>query len=134
MKRLLAIVIIMGTLTLVGCENVQLMECQEQNAALQKQLSDAKANMIAAQKTITQKDNKISALEEKNIEDQNTAMQSITTMMTKQAEKDKELKQKLADKTQQVRKLNKKVTDLEKQIAEFKSSISEVTETTEEQM
>jgi predicted RNase H-like nuclease (RuvC/YqgF family) len=57
-------------------------------------------------------------LEAKNIKDQNKAMEAITTMMTKQAAKDKELKENLEVKTQEVKELEAKVAALEAKIAD----------------
>jgi predicted RNase H-like nuclease (RuvC/YqgF family) len=94
---------------LVGCENAELVTCQQDKDLLQGQLDQANT-------AIMEKDANIEALKAKNIEDQNTAMKSITTMMTKQAAKDKKLNDALTQKKQEVTHLQQKVTALQAQI------------------
>jgi chromosome segregation ATPase len=94
---------------LIGCENPELITCQDEKAALTSQLDQAKA-------TIAEKDNKIEALKIKNTEDQTTAMEAVTTMMQKQAEQDKQIKDKLAEKTQKCKEFEMKVASLETEI------------------
>ena len=96
---------------LIGCENAELVTCQQEKDALQGQLDQANT-------AITEKDTNIEALKSENTEMQTKAMESITTIMTKQAAKDKELKQKLVEKSEQAQELEVKVAALEAQIAE----------------
>lgn len=118
MKRVLTVIIVAALFALAGCQDAQLAQCQDQNAELQAQVKAANA-------AIQSKDTKIATLEAKNLEAQNTAIQSITAMMTKQAEKDKELKDKLAEAQKQCKDLKAqnriqqtRIADLEKQITE----------------
>ena len=110
---------------LVGCENAELVTCQQEKTVLQGQLDQA--------------NNQIEALKAENVEMQTKAMESITTMMQKQAKKDEELKKNLADakaelknvkdqlagKDQKIQELAGKVADLEKQISEHKCPVPE---------
>ena len=96
---------------LIGCENAELVSCQQEKDLLQGQLDQANT-------AITEKDTNIEALKTENTEIQTKAMESITTIVTKQAAKNKELKQKLVERTEQVENLEIKVAALEAQIAE----------------
>lgn len=118
MKHLTAFVIVSVLLCMAGCENVQLAECQDQNAGLQVTIDDLQVQLEQAKSSLEAKDKAIDKLKAENVEAQNTAMQSITTMMQKQAAADKKLKEKLVDKVQQVKVLTAKVAELEKQIAD----------------
>ncbi|MHC4761604.1 MAG: hypothetical protein ACYS9H_09715 [Planctomycetota bacterium] len=60
---------------------------------------------------ITEKDAKIESLEAENVKAQNLAMESITTMMTKQAAKDKQDQQKIRDLKEKVAALEAEVTN-----------------------
>ncbi len=96
---------------LIGCENAELVTCQQDKDLLQGQLDQANT-------AIAEKDANIEALKTENTEIQTKAMESITTIMTKQAAKDSQLKQDLTEKTVQVQELEVKVAALEAQIKE----------------
>ena len=128
MKHVLAVMVVAALVALAGCENTQLMECQGQNAALQAQVETANA-------AVAEKEKQIEKLQAENVDMQNTAMQSITTMMTKQAEKDKQIKDQLAQSQQQVKDLKQqnrvqqqRIEELEKQIAEQQAAVQETAE------
>ena len=103
---------------LIGCENPELVSCQQEKDLMQGQLDQA--NTI-----ITEKDTNIEALKTENTEMQTKAMESITTIMTKQAARDNELKQKLVERAKQIQDLEAKVAALETQIAEHVCAVSE---------
>jgi hypothetical protein len=102
---------------LVGCENAELVTCQQDKDLLQGQLDQANT-------AIMEKDANIEALKANNIEDQNTAMKSITTMMTKQAAKDNELKEKLAQKEREVTCLRKTNDELKEKVISLEAQIA----------
>ena len=102
MKTVSLLAVLVVTVCLIGCENSELIDCQQDKDMLQGQVDQANA-------AITEKDAEIESLEAKNIQAQNLAMESITTMMTKQAEKDKQDQQKIQE-------LKEKVAALEAQI------------------
>jgi len=89
---------------LIGCENAELIDCQQDKDILQGQVDQATA-------AITEKDAKIESLEAENVKAQNLAMESITTMMTKQAAKDKQDQQKIRDLKEKVAALEAEVTN-----------------------
>ena len=109
MKTVSLFAVLAIAVCLIGCENAELVTCQQEKDLLQGQLDQANA-------AITNKDTNIEALKTENTEIQTKAMESITAMMTKQAEKDNLLKQKLVEKAKQVKDLEIKVASLEEQI------------------
>ena len=102
MKTVSLFAVLAIAVCLIGCEDAELVTCQQEKEVLQGQVDQATA-------AISEKDTEIESLEAKNINSQNLAMESITTMMTKQAEKDKQDQQKIQD-------LKEKVAALEAQI------------------
>jgi septal ring factor EnvC (AmiA/AmiB activator) len=104
--RLFAVLAI--AVCLIGCENAELIDCQQDKDILQGQVDQATA-------AITEKDAKIESLEAENVKAQNLAMESITTMMTKQAAKDKQDQQKIRD-------LKEKVAALEAEVRQIKKA------------
>ena len=100
--RLFAVLAI--AVCLIGCENAELIDCQQDKDMLQGQVEQATA-------AISEKDAEIKSLEAENIQAQNLAMESITTMMTKQAEKDKQDQQKIRDLKEKVAALEAEVTN-----------------------
>ncbi|MFZ9010838.1 MAG: hypothetical protein ACO21J_08160 [Anaerohalosphaeraceae bacterium] len=100
--RLFAVLAI--AVCLIGCENAELIDCQQDKDILQGQVDQATA-------AITEKDAKIESLEAENVKAQNLAMESITTMMTKQAAKDKQDQQKIRDLKEKVAALEAEVTN-----------------------
>jgi chromosome segregation ATPase len=80
------------------------IDCQQDKDILQGQVDQATA-------AITEKDAKIESLEAENVKAQNLAMESITTMMTKQAAKDKQDQQKIRDLKEKVAALEAEVTN-----------------------
>jgi septal ring factor EnvC (AmiA/AmiB activator) len=102
MKTVSLFAVLAIAVCLIGCENAELVDCQQDKDILQGQVDQANA-------AIAEKDAEIESLEAENVKAQNLAMESITTMMTKQAEKDKQDQQKIQD-------LKEKVAALEAQI------------------
>jgi chromosome segregation ATPase len=119
MKIVSLLSVLVITLCLIGCENAELVTCQQEKEVLQSQMDQANA-------TITGKDSEITALKSKNVADQNLAMESITTVMTKQAAKDKKLNDALTQKKQEVTHLQQKVTALQAQVDTHVCPVSEV--------
>ncbi|MHC4385587.1 MAG: hypothetical protein ACYSUG_01195 [Planctomycetota bacterium] len=118
MKTVSLLPVLMIAVFLIGCENPVLVTCQEEKGILQGQLEQANA-------AISAKDSKIEALKAENIEIQKKTMEINMTIMEKQAEKDKQLKQKLIERAKQIKNLKEKVASLEKQIAEHKCPVAE---------
>jgi chromosome segregation ATPase len=104
MKTVSLLSVLVVAVCLIGCENAELITCQQEKDTLQSQVDQVNA-------TITEKDAEIESLEAKNTQAQNLAMESITTMMTKQAEKDKQDQQKIKDLKEKVAALEAEVTN-----------------------
>ena len=111
MKTVLLFAVAMLAVCLVGCEDPELVTCQQEKDVLQGQLD-------AANTTIEQKDDKIETLKTESAEMQTKAMEGIQVMMTKQGERDSQINQELAERDQQIQNLEKKVVSLETRIAE----------------
>ena len=114
MKTLCLIAVLMGAVCLVGCEDPELVTCQQEKATLQSELEQANA-------AISEKDAQIKKMKTENTEMQTQAMESIQTMMTKQAEKDNQIKAKIVEKTKQIKDLEAKVAMLETEVSNQKS-------------
>ena len=110
MKTVSLFAVLAITIFLVGCENAELVTCQQEKDLMQGQLDTANT-------TIGEKDGQLEALKIENTEIQTKAMESIQTMMTKQAERDNQIKQKLVERAKQIQTLKEKVASLEAQIA-----------------
>ena len=106
MKTVSLFAVLMIAVCLIGCENAELVTCQQDKDLLQNQMDQANA-------TITEKDGQIEALKAENTEMQTKAMESISKMMTKQAEKDKQLQQKIVERAHQIQALKEKIAALE---------------------
>ena len=109
MKTVSLLSVLVVAVCLIGCENAELVTCQQEKQVLQGQLEQANSS-------IADKEEKIEALKTENTEIQNKAMESIQTMMTKQARNDKQLKQKLTERAKEVQALKEKVAALQAQI------------------
>ena len=104
MKTVSLFAVLAIAVCLIGCEDAELVTCQQEKEVLQGQVDQATA-------AISEKDAEIKSLEAENIQAQNLAMESITTMMTKQAEKDKQDQQKIRDLKEKVAALEAEVTN-----------------------
>jgi predicted RNase H-like nuclease (RuvC/YqgF family) len=118
MKKASILVVLIAAVCLVGCENKDLATCQQEKQTLQQQIDQAQA-------AIAEKDKKMETMKAENTEMQTKAMESIKTMMEKQAAQDNKLKQKLIERAQQIKDLEEKVASLEKQIAGTTGTVSE---------
>jgi chromosome segregation ATPase len=105
MKKLFAVLMLSAVVLLAGCQNPELINCQEENQSLQASVSALQQDLNAAKEALTKKDKTIENLRSENVDMQNKAMESIKTMMERQAVKDQELKDKLASAQQQAKQL-----------------------------
>lgn len=90
---------------LTGCENAELMTCQEEKQALQTQWD-------LATSVIQQKDQQIEQLRAKSTETEHQAMASIQTILQKQGEKDAERINKIRDQQQQIQELSTELQNM----------------------
>ncbi len=113
MKTLSLFTGLMVAVCLVGCENAELVTCQQEKDALTGQLDQATA-------ANTEKDSRIAALKAENTEMQTKTMESIQTMMKKQAEKDNQIKAKIVEKAKLIKDLKAKTASLETELTNQK--------------
>ncbi|HOK96032.1 MAG TPA: hypothetical protein PK052_04755 [Anaerohalosphaeraceae bacterium] len=123
MKKTSIIAVLAAVLWLAGCENKELTTCQQDNQTLQEQVHTLQQQLQQAQAAAAEKDQKIEALKAENTKVQTQAMESIKTMMEKQAAHDAEVKKNLDAKTQEAKDLQQKLQasqavmeDLQKQL------------------
>ena len=109
-----------SVLFLIGCENSELVNCQEENQAMLSNVSLLQQDLNAAKAAVEKKDKTIEDLQSENVQMQTKAMESIKTMMEKQAVKDQELKDKLAVATKQN-------TELKNQLEQTKAQLDQIT-------
>lgn len=125
MKKAFSILAFFGLLFAVGCENPELMNCQQENQTLQSNVLLMQQELAATKAAVDKKDKTIEDLRSENVLMQTKAMESIRTMMEKQAAQDQELKEKLTAAQQQ----NK---DLQQQLEKTKAEISQAQQQVQE--
>lgn len=123
MKKMSLLVMLAAVALLAGCQDAQkdaeLAGCQQEKLDLQSQLDQANA-------TVQQKDQKIEAMKGEITKLNQTALESITTMMQKQNAKDVELKNKLKAKEIEAGGLQKTVQELKAQLNAAKAAAKTV--------
>lgn len=131
MKTLSLLVVVVLAAFLAGCENPELVACQEEKQVLQTRNDGMQQQLDEANAVITRKDEQIKKLKTENTKMQTKAMESIQTMLQKQASRDEELKKQVATKEQTIQELKQKIAALEQQIAEQQDETSQVVEEVE---
>jgi septal ring factor EnvC (AmiA/AmiB activator) len=139
MKYLKPLVILAFAAALIGCENPELVQCQEDNQQLQTELESTSQAREAAQGETAELEQKLDEQKEKSKEMQNKAMESITKMLTKQAEKEEKIKQSLKDAKAQLKETTNKLSELAEEnerlrirIAELENTIQQAQQETEQ--
>lgn len=117
MKTLCAVAVL-STMLLAGCGNSELKNCQQENQTLQSNVKLLQQELLAAKEAVSAKDKTIQDLQSENVQMQTKAMESIKTMMEKQAAKDQELKDKFAV-------AQKQAADLQMQLDQTKAQLSQ---------
>ncbi|MCI0499912.1 MAG: hypothetical protein L0Y36_09580 [Planctomycetales bacterium] len=116
MKKASIVVALIAAVCLVGCENKELVTCQQENQTLQQQVKQVQA-------AVAEKDQKIEAMKAENTAIQTKAMESIKTMMEKQGARDTEVKKALDAKTREVSELQKKLQAAQTAVAELQKQL-----------
>ena len=93
----------------IGCENSELIDCQQDREVLEGQLDEANA-------AVAKKDAEIEKLQADNLEAQTKAMEGISSIITKEQAQKEELKSKMIEKAEEAQALKEKVAALEAQI------------------
>jgi outer membrane murein-binding lipoprotein Lpp len=118
MKTVSLFAVLVVAVCLIGCENAELVTCQQEKDTLQSQVDQANA-------AVTAKETQIETLKTENTEMQTKAMEGISTIIKKQAEKEEQLSQKFIEKAQEVQDLKVKIAALEAQIDTHVCPVSE---------
>lgn len=108
--------ILMAAMLLVGCANKELVTCQENNKALQQELSQATA-------TLQQKDASIAKIKAENVDMQNKAMESIASMLKKEEDRSKKLQASIAEKDGLLKAETEKATVSEQTVKQMQQQI-----------
>ena len=116
MKNVFVCTVLMAALLLAGCANKELAACQNDNKALQGQLSKATA-------ALEQKNADIAKMKSENIDMQNKAMESIAGMLKKEEERSKKLQASIAEKDGLLKAETKKAAASEQTVTQLKQQI-----------
>ena len=108
MKIIIVSIILALVMLTAGCGNEELSICQQENATLQAELSNSEMALQTAKKQYQQE---VAELNKKINEIQKSAMESIATMLTKQAEKDKKIQDVLKAKITELENSAKVLTE-----------------------
>lgn len=105
MKRLSVMLVTIVVLFLAGCQDTAMLDCHDQNIALQVTINDLQAQLAQAQKDVNTKQTRIENLRAENIDMQTYAMESIATMLQRLSAADEKMKSQLAESRKQVKEL-----------------------------
>ena len=123
MKKILLISLTVSCLAIIGCSNSALTQCQDQNASLKAKISQLEQN-LAEEKVAHQKD--VEKFKAESIEMQTTAMQSITSMLSKDKAIQDKLQAQVNDLTQARKALETQVNTLTAEIQQMKTPPAQV--------
>ncbi|MHC5082470.1 MAG: hypothetical protein ACYTET_00825 [Planctomycetota bacterium] len=128
MKKLSMLVLAGIVCCLIGCENAELVTCQEDNQTLQAEVDDLQVKLDKANDGIIKKNEKIEKMKADNVEMQTKAMQGIQSMMMKQGERDIQNKNQIKELQTNNEELQKQNKMLQKQIGTLKAELNEAKE------
>ena len=132
MKLLKLSIIFALAIALAGCENPELTQCQQDKQQLQAELENA---LKARQELQTENEKLEKSLAEQKEESkamQTKAMESITKMLTKQSERESQIKKSLKDAQMQLELTTNKMKEFAEENAELKMRIAELEKTIEQ--
>jgi chromosome segregation ATPase len=109
MKTLNLLLALLLAVCVVGCENSELIDCQQDRESLEGQLDEANA-------AVAEKETKIEKLKADNLEAQSKAMEGISAIITKEQAQKEKLNEQLGEKNQEIQTLKEKVVALQAQI------------------
>ena len=126
MKYLKPLIALAVAAALIGCENPELVQCQQGNQQLQAELENTLQAGEAAQKENEKLEQKLQEQKELSKQMQTKAMESITKIITKEAEKEEKIKKSLKDAQAQLKETTNKLLELAEENARLKIRIAEL--------
>jgi hypothetical protein len=115
MSKFILLVLALVVISLTGCAENELHNCKLQVISMKGDMDELQADFNAAQTELnsqkTSYEDKISQLKEENKQIQQKAMESITKMLTKQAEADKKIQESLQMQIESLTKENAVLKD-----------------------
>ena len=121
MKSIQILVVAVLAFMVFGCENAELVSCQEQNQILTADLDQAKAENVKASEDFA-------VYKQDSEEMQTKAMQGITTMLQKQETVSKKLKASAAQAKEKAAKLAEQLEAAKKTQAALQGEVAELKE------
>lgn len=125
-------VIVSAVVMLAGCESKGLLTCREDNVTLQTKVDSMQKDVDKANTSLKQKDAEIAKIKADNVEMQNTAMESIMTMLKKEEDRSKKLQAAITEKDTELKGAQDKIaasslriSELEKQVNTLQSLVKE---------
>ena len=112
-----------AVIVLAGCENKKLVTCRQDNQALMTQTKTLQQDVAQANAKVQQKEAEIEKIKAENVAMQNTAMESIMSMLKKEEERSKKLQAAIADKDTAIKGEQEKVAASSRRISELEKQI-----------
>jgi chromosome segregation ATPase len=131
MKLLKLSIIFALAIALTGCENPELNQCQQDKQQLQAELDNALKARQELQTENEKLEKKLAEQKEDSKAMQTKAMESITKMLTKQSERESQIKKSLKDAQMQLELTTNKMKEFAEENAELKMRIAELEKTIE---
>lgn len=113
-KTFLSVMALAAMLWCAGCENQDLVRCRQDNQRLSGQLSDLQNQLTAANAALEKQ-------KSENVDIQNKAMESITTMLKKEQAQREKLQSALDEKDALLKAEQQKLADALQQIDALKA-------------
>lgn len=131
MRNGFVLLLLLSLLVLTGCENKQLITCQNEKQVLESQTADLQQQLAQAWQTVEQRDQKIAEMKQKFDDAQTQALKSIQTMLEKQTAKTNEIKAQVQEKETAIKELTAQIDRLKQEIARKDQQIQELTASTQ---
>ena len=133
MKYLELLIILVLATALIGCENPELTQCQQNVQQIGTELAQATETLQKVQQENEKLEKRLADQRDKSRDMQTKAMEGITKMLTKQAGKEKEIKQDLKDAQNQLGKTTDKLSELAKENMKLKLRVAELEKTLQDE-
>jgi septal ring factor EnvC (AmiA/AmiB activator) len=126
-------VIVSAVVMLAGCESKGLLTCREDNVTLQTKVDSMQKDVDKANTSLKQKDAEIAKIKADNVEMQNTAMESIMTMLKKEEDRSKKLQAAITEKDTELKCAQDKIAASSLRISELEKKVNTLQSLVKEQ-